>query len=113
MAMLVSATVCDAFNFAIIGTVGPIVQTEYGLTNTQWGLVNLIIRLGAPLSFFIIMLADRFGRRPLITLTVRNLGFGPERYTVIGGLAVLRYAPETSGTTLEEISAELDGKSGA
>jgi len=73
MAMLVSATVCDAFNFAIIGTVAPIVQTEYGLTNTQWGLVNLIIRLGAPLSFFIIMLADRFGRRPLITLTVLGL----------------------------------------
>jgi len=70
MAMLVSATVFDAFSLAILSTVAPIVQELWGLTNTQWGLVNLIIRIGAVVSFFILILADRFGRRPLITLTI-------------------------------------------
>ncbi len=48
-------------------------------------------------------LADRLG----IPWAVCLMAIGP----VIGGLAVLRYAPETSGKTLEEISAELDGES--
>src|SRR5262249_60720816 len=70
MGMLVSATVFDAFNISILSTVAPIIQQLHGLNNTQWGLVNLIIRLGAVASFFILILADRFGRRPVITLTI-------------------------------------------
>ena len=70
MAMLISATVFDAFSLAILSTVAPIVQELWGLNNTQWGLVNLIIRVGAVVSFFILMLADRFGRRPVITVTI-------------------------------------------
>jgi putative MFS transporter len=70
MAMLVSATVFDAFNIAILSTVAPVIQQLHGLNHTQWGLVNLIIRIGAVLSFFVLMLADRFGRRPVITVTI-------------------------------------------
>ena len=70
MGMLVSATIFDAFNVAAISTVAPIVQELYGLTNTQWGLLNLIIRIGALASFLVLMLADRFGRRPLIIFAI-------------------------------------------
>lgn len=70
MAMVVSATVFDSFNIAVLSTVAPIIQNLHGLNNTQWGLVNLVIRLGALASFFILMLADRFGRRPLIITTI-------------------------------------------
>ncbi|HVM98259.1 MAG TPA: MFS transporter [Candidatus Acidoferrales bacterium] len=70
MAMLVSATIFDAFNIAILSTVAPIIQKIYNLNHAQWGLVNLVIRVGAVISFFILMLADRFGRRAIITLTV-------------------------------------------
>lgn len=70
MAMLASATVFDAFNIAILSTVAPVIQKLHGLNHTQWGLVNLIIRIGAVVSFFILMLADRFGRRAVITLTI-------------------------------------------
>ncbi len=70
LGMLVSATVFDSFNLAILSTVAPIIQKLHGLNNTEWGLVNLIIRIGAVCSFFVLMLADRFGRRPVITVTI-------------------------------------------
>jgi len=70
LGMLVSAAVFASFNVAILSTVAPLIQQLYGLTHTQWGLVNLVIRIGAVVSFFILILADRFGRRALITLTV-------------------------------------------
>src|SRR5689334_11557056 len=70
MGMLVSATVFDAFNVSILSTVAPIIQQLYGLNHTQWGLVNLLVRLGAIVSFFVLMMADHFGRRPVITLTI-------------------------------------------
>src|SRR5262245_18721201 len=58
MCMLVSATIFDAFNVAILSTVAPIIQQIYGLSHTQWGLVNLIVRVGAVMSFFVLILAD-------------------------------------------------------
>jgi len=87
MAMLVSATVFDAFSLAILSTVAPMIQQLHGLNNTQWGLVNLIIRIGAVISFFVLMLADRFGRRALITVTI--LG-----YAVFTGLTGLSQSIE-------------------
>jgi putative MFS transporter len=87
MAMLVSATVFDAFNLAILSTVAPMIQRLHGLNNTQWGLVNLIIRVGAVVSFFVLMLADRFGRRAVITTTI--LG-----YAVFTGLTGLSQSIE-------------------
>lgn len=70
LAMLVSATIFDGFDVAILSAVAPIVQREYALTNADWGLANTVVRLGGAASFFLVLLADRWGRRPLITLTV-------------------------------------------
>ncbi len=70
LGMLVSATVFDAFNISILSTVAPIIQETNGLSNTQWGLVNMVIRIGAVSSFFVLSLADRYGRRPMITISV-------------------------------------------
>jgi len=83
LGMLVSATVFDSFNVAILSTVAPIIQELHGLSHTHWGMVNLVIRIGAVLSFFILILADRFGRRVLITLTV--LGYAV--FTGLTGVA--------------------------
>ena len=102
MGMLVSATVFDSFNLAILSTVAPIIQQLHGLNNTQWGLVNLIIRVGAVVSFFILMLADRFGRRALITLTV--LG-----YALFTGLTGMARTIE-SFTALAVLRAHLPGR---
>ena len=70
LGMLVSATVFDAFNVAILSTVAPKIKSLYELSNTEWGFINLVIRVGAVASFFVLMLADRFGRRPVITATI-------------------------------------------
>lgn len=88
LGMLVSATVFDAFNVAILSTVAPQIQQLYGLTHTEWGLVNLVIRIGAVVSFFVLMLADRFGRRPIITLTI----FGYALFTGLTAYAVDVYS---------------------
>ncbi len=98
MGMLVSATMFDAFNIAILSTVAPIIQKTYSLNNTQWGLVNLIIRIGAVVSFFILMLADRFGRRPIISLTI--LG-----YAAFTGLTA--YAQSIEAFTLWQFCARI------
>src|SRR5258708_5472742 len=83
MGMLVSATIFDAFNISILSTVEAIMQEVQGLNHRQWGLVNRVIRLGAVASFFILILADRYGRRPVITLTI--LGYA--LFTGLTGLA--------------------------
>ncbi len=96
--MLVSATVFDAFNLAILSTVAPQIQQLYGLNHTQWGLVNLAIRVGAVASFFVLALADRFGRRPMITLTI----FG---YALFTGLTA--YAADVYSFTLWQFCARI------
>ncbi|GIW44924.1 MAG: MFS transporter [Candidatus Binatia bacterium] len=98
LGMLVSATVFDAFNVAILSTVAPQIQQLYGLNHTQWGLVNLVIRIGAVASFFVLMLADRFGRRPIITLTI--LG-----YAVFTGLTA--YAVDVYSFTVWQFCARI------
>jgi putative MFS transporter len=70
LAMLVSATFFDGFDAAILAAVAPAVQSQYGLTHGDWGLVNTVIRLGAVVSFFMLIFADRYGRRLVITLTI-------------------------------------------
>jgi len=75
MGMLVSATIFDAFNVSILSTVAPIIKDLHHLNNTQWGLVNLIVRVGAVMSFFVLILADRYGRRVMITITIVGYAF--------------------------------------
>lgn len=70
LAMLASATFFDGFDSAILATVAPVIQKQYGLNHAQWGLVYTVARLGAVASFFVLVFADRFGRRLLITLTI-------------------------------------------
>ncbi len=91
MAMVVSATVFDSFNIAILSTVAPIIQNLHGLNNTQWGLVNLVVRVGALASFFILMLADRFGRRPLIIATILGYAVFTGLTGFAGGIAAFTF----------------------
>lgn len=70
LAMLASATFFDGFDAAILATVAPFVQQQYGLDDRAWGLVVGVARIGAVASFFVLIFADRYGRRLLITLTI-------------------------------------------
>lgn len=88
LAMLASATFFDGFDSAILATVAPVIQKQYGLNHAQWGLVYTVARLGAVASFFVLVFADRFGRRLLITLTI--LG-----YALFTGLTALSQSIES------------------
>ncbi|MEW6270720.1 MAG: MFS transporter [Thermodesulfobacteriota bacterium] len=90
LAMLASATFFDGFDAAILATVAPFVQVQYGLDDRAWGLVVGVARIGAVISFFVLVFADRYGRRLLITLTI--LG-----YTLFTGLTAL-------STTIEQFT---------
>ena len=74
--------------------------TEIRATGYSW-TTNLFGRFTEIVTPFAIgWLADRIG----IPWAVGVMAIGP----VIGAVIVLRYAPETRGKTLEEISEELD-----
>lgn len=70
LAMLASATFFEGFEGAILSAVAPYVQAQYGLDDRAWGLVVGLARTGAVLSFVVLIWADRYGRRRLITLTI-------------------------------------------
>jgi len=82
LAMLASATFFDGFDAAILATVAPFVQKQYALDDRAWGFVVSTARIGAVISFFVLVFADRYGRRLLITLTI--LG-----YALFTGLTAL------------------------
>lgn len=98
MGMLVSATIFDAFNVSILSTVAPIIKDLHQLNNTQWGLVNFVVRIGAVMSFFVLILADRYGRRAVITTTI--LG-----YALFTGLTA--YADSIEMFTLWQFCARI------
>lgn len=70
LAMLASATFFEGFEAAILSAVAPYVQAQYQLDDRAWGLVVGTARIGAVLSFVVLVWADRYGRRRLITLTI-------------------------------------------
>ena len=98
LAMLASATFFDGFDSAILATVAPVIQKQYGLNHGQWGLVFTVARLGSVASFFVLIFADRFGRRLLITLTI--LG-----YALFTGLTALSNSIESF--TLCQMAARI------
>jgi len=59
LAMLASATFFDGFDAAILATVAPFVQQQYGLDDRAWGAAVGLARLGAVVSFFVLIFADR------------------------------------------------------
>jgi putative MFS transporter len=98
LVMLGSATFFDGFDAAILATVAPFVQEQYGLNHSQWGLVFTVARLGAVISFIVLLFADRYGRRLLITLTI--LG-----YAAFTGLTAL--STEIESFTLYQLAARI------
>jgi len=98
LAMLASATFFDGFDVAILATVAPFVQQQYALDDGQWGLVVGVARIGAVISFFVLVFADRYGRRLLITLTI--LG-----YALFTGLTAMSASIE--GFTFYQLAARI------
>src|SRR5882757_555741 len=69
-AMLMSATIFEGYDITIFHLCTPDIVRTFHLSDPVIGLVATIVRFGGMMSFFVVILADRFGRKPIISVTV-------------------------------------------
>jgi putative MFS transporter len=85
-ALLSTATFFEGFDISMMSLAAADVRAGLGISQQDWGLIFSITRVGIVASFFLLLFADRFGRRLLLFVTV--LGFG-----VVTGLTTLARDP--------------------
>src|SRR3569832_2638082 len=81
-ALLMSATVFEGYDITIFHLCTPDIAHTFAMGDPAVGVMASIVRIGGMASFFFVLLADRFGRKPVLSATV--LG-----YTVFTLLASL------------------------
>ena len=69
-AMLMSATIFEGYDITIFHLATPEIARTFHLADPAIGLMATLVRFGGMLSFFVVILADRFGRKPIISVTV-------------------------------------------
>ena len=69
-AMLMSATIFEGYDITIFHLATPEIAKSFHLGDPTIGLMATIVRFGGMLSFFVVILADRYGRKPVISTTV-------------------------------------------
>ena len=84
--LLSTATFFEGFDASMMSLAAPDVRAGLGIPVEQWGTLYSITRVGIVASFFLLLFADRFGRRLLLFVTV--LGFG-----AVTGLTALARDP--------------------
>jgi putative MFS transporter len=69
-AMLSTATLFDGFDSAMMTVAAPDARQALDISRAEWGIVFAINRSGMIVSFFLLLFADRWGRRAMLVLTV-------------------------------------------
>jgi MFS family permease len=75
LAMLMSATIFEGYDITIFHLCTPDIARTFSLGDRAIGAIATAVRFGGILSFFVVTLADRIGRKPVITNTVLCYGF--------------------------------------
>jgi putative MFS transporter len=75
LAMLMSATVFEGYDITIFHLCTPDIARTFHLGNAAIGAIATIVRIGGIMSFFVVTLADRYGRKPVISTTVLIYAF--------------------------------------
>jgi MFS family permease len=70
LALLMSATVFEGYDITIFHLCTPDIAKTFGLSDQTIGVVATIVRFGGMLSFFVVTLADQFGRKPVVSITI-------------------------------------------
>lgn len=70
LVLLSVATFFEGYDFILLNLVLPLVQKEFGVSTFQLGLGASAIASGTIVAFFIVRAGDRWGRRPVLQLTV-------------------------------------------
>jgi len=114
-AMLMSATIFEGYDITIFHLATPEIARTFHLADPGIGLMATIVRFGGMLSFFVVILADRYGRKPIISTTVlcytlltlfTALSRGVGSFTIFQSLAQIFLAAEF-GVAVTMISEEF------
>jgi putative MFS transporter len=114
-AMLMSATIFEGYDITIFHLATPEIARTFQMTDPEIGLMATIVRFGGMLSFFVVILADRYGRKPIISATVLGytiltlftaLSTGISTFTIFQSSAQIFLAAEF-GVAVTMISEEF------
>ncbi len=70
VAFLSIATFFEGYDFFALAQILPNLRAEFGLTPTEAGILLTVVNVGTVLAAGIVRLADRWGRRRVLTLTI-------------------------------------------
>ncbi len=70
VAVLGTANLIDSYDIAIMGLALPQIQQGLGIEEQEVGTVGAVVRLGVLPAVFLTLLADTFGRRRLLLITI-------------------------------------------
>ncbi len=82
LSLLAPATFFEGYDTLLLGLVLPLIRREFGLTLTGAGFVGSVIFAGSFGSLLLLALADRYGRRRLLGVTIAG-------YALATGLTAL------------------------
>src|SRR5512134_3924785 len=68
--LLSTATLFDGFDAAMLTIAAPDVRQTLGISIGDWGYLFAFTRIGMVASFFLLLFADRVGRRSLMLITI-------------------------------------------
>src|SRR5713101_6266919 len=114
-AMLMSATIFEGYDITIFHLCTPEIARTFHMSDAAVGLMASIVRFGGMLSFFVVILADRYGRKPIISVTVlcytiftlcTALSQGVASFTLFQSMAQIFLAAEF-GVAVTMISEEF------
>ena len=75
LGMLMSATIFEGYDITIFHLCTPDIARTFHMSDAAVGAIATIVRTGGIMSFFVVTLADRYGRKPLIANTVLCYAF--------------------------------------
>lgn len=81
------ATFFEGYDFIALSQVLPNLRASFDLSEAQGGLLGSVISLGTILAYILVRLADRFGRRRILLLSI----LGYSGFTMLSGLAFEAY----------------------
>jgi MFS transporter, putative metabolite:H+ symporter len=68
--LLMSVTIFEGYDVTIFHLCTPDIVHNFHLSDLDFGAVASLVRLGGMAAFVVVMLADRYGRKPLVSFTV-------------------------------------------
>src|SRR5208282_3117697 len=114
-AMLMSATIFEGYDITIFHLATPEIARTFHMADPAIGLMATIVRFGGMLSFLVLILADRYGRKPIISTTIfcytlftlfTALSRGVKSFTIFQSMAQIFLAAEF-GVAVTMISEEF------